>query len=105
VRNSILFPGVHVMAGAEINDSIIFFDNIVHQGVSLNRVVSDVNTVFNRNVRVGTPDCEKPSRVSVIGWNNVVPEGLHIGCGCRVAPRIAPEKWPANTLEDGEELK
>jgi len=105
VRNSILFPGVHIKAGAEVNDSIIFFDNTVHQGVRLNRVVSDVNTVFNRDVRVGTRECEKPSRVSVIGWNNTVPEGLHIGCGCRVAPRITPEKWPKNKLEDGEELK
>jgi len=105
VRNSILFPGVRVMAGAEINDSILFFDNIVHEGVQLNRVVSDVNTVYSRNVQVGAPVCEKPSRVSVIGWNNTVPEGLHIGCGCRVAPRIAPEKWPTTKLEDGEELQ
>jgi glucose-1-phosphate adenylyltransferase len=105
VRNSILFPGVRVMPGAEINDSILFFDNTVHEGVRLNRVVSDVNTIFGRNVRVGAPVCEKPSRVSVIGWNNTVPEGLHIGCGCRVAPRIAPEKWPETKLEDGEELQ
>jgi glucose-1-phosphate adenylyltransferase len=105
VRNSILFPGVRVMAGAEVNDSILFFDNTVHQGVRLNRVVSDVNTIFNRNVRVGAPICEKPSRVSVIGWNNNVPEGFHIGCGCRVAPRIAAEKWPKDKLDDGEELR
>ena len=105
VRNSILFPGVHVMAGAEINDSIIFFDNTIHENVHLNRVVSDVNTVYNRDVRVGAPECDKPSRVSVIGWNNSVPEGLQIGCGCRVAPRIAPEKWPQRQLEDGEELQ
>lgn len=105
VRNSILFPGVHVMAGAEVNDSIIFFDNAIHPGVRLNRVVSDVNTVFSEGVRVGAPVCDKPSRVSVIGWNNIVPAGLHIGCGCRVAPRIAPEKWPKDSLADGEELR
>lgn len=106
VRNSILFPGVHVMAGAEINDSIVFFDNIVHQGVQLNRVVSDVNTVFNKNVRVGAPQCAAESRVSVIGWNNSIPEGFHIGCGCRVNPKIAADRWPAsNRLEDGEDLQ
>jgi len=105
VRNSILFPGVHVMAGAEINDSILFFDNIVHQGVCLNRVVSDVNTVFNKDVRVGAPQCEKLNRVSVIGWNNSIPEGFSIGCGCTVAPRIPAEKWPKRHLADGEELK
>jgi glucose-1-phosphate adenylyltransferase len=105
VRNSILFPGVHVMAGAEINDSILFFDNIVHPGARLNQVVSDVNTVFNRDTRVGAPICDMVNRVSVIGWNNSIPEGFHIGCGCTVAPRIPAEHWPAKHLEDGEELK
>ena len=105
VRNSILFPGVHVMAGAEVNDSILFFDTIVYENAQLHRMVSDVNTVFNRNVTVGRPRCEEVNRVSVIGWNNSVPEGFRIGCGCTVAPRIAPERWPATELVDGEELK
>ena len=105
VRNSILFPGVHVMAGAEVNDSILFFDNIVHPNARLHRMVSDVNTVFNRDVHVGAPKCEKVNRVSVIGWNNSVPQGLHIGCGCSVAPRIAAEKWPQDCLTDGEALQ
>jgi ADP-glucose pyrophosphorylase len=105
VRNSILFPGVLVMPGAEINDSILFFANVVQEGVRLNRVVSDVNTVFSRNVQVGVPHCEKPSRVSVVGWNNTIPEGLRIGYGCRIGPRIAPEKWPKSRLNDREELR
>ena len=105
VRNSILFPGVHVMAGAEVNDSILFFDTIVHENVQLHRMVSDVNTVFNRNVVVGRPRCEDVNHVSVIGWNNNVPEGFRIGCGCTVAPRINPDKWPETGLGDGEELK
>ncbi len=105
VRNSILFPGVHIMAGAEINDSILFFDNIVHSGARLNCIVSDVNTMFGKNVQIGAPKCETLGRVTVVGWNNSVPEGFRIGCGCTVAPRIAPEKWARPAMEDGEELK
>ena len=93
------------MPEAEINDSVLFFDNMVHQGVQLHRMVSDVNTVFNKDVRVGSPQCEEGNRVSVIGWNNSIPEGFHVGCGCTVAPRIPAEKWPEKYLEDGEELK
>ncbi len=104
VRNSILFPGVHVMAGAEINDSIIFFDNIVQEGASLNRMVSDVNTVFGKQVRVGRPLCDD-HRVTVVGWNNSVPDGFQIGCGCSLRPHIAADQWPAaQRLADGEEL-
>ena len=105
VRNSILFPGVHIMAGAEVNDSILFFDNIVHSGARLNCIVSDVNTMFGKNVQIGAPKCETLGRVTVVGWNNSVPEGFRIGCGCTVAPRIAPEKWARPAMEDGEELK
>jgi glucose-1-phosphate adenylyltransferase len=54
---------------------------------------------------VGGSDCDTFSQVTVIGWNNSVPEGFRIGCGCRVNPRIAAERWPAsNRLADGEEL-
>lgn len=104
VRNSILFPGVRVMAGAEVNDSILFFDNVVGEGVRLNRMVSDVNTVFGQGVQVGAPKCDQPQRVTVIGWKNEVPAGLRIGCGCRVAPAIAAEKWPKHQILDGEDL-
>lgn len=105
VRNSILFPGVRVLAGAEVCDSILFFDNVVQYGARLNQVVSDVNTVFGPEAQVGSAECDKPKRVTVIGWNNTVPEKFTIGCGCTVAPRIAPEKWQRGHLDHGEELK
>jgi glucose-1-phosphate adenylyltransferase len=107
VRNSILFPGVHVAPGAEVHDSIVLFDNIIKQDARLHKVVSDVNTVFNRGVQIGKPEGEEEQqRVSVIGWNNNIPAGFCIGCGCSVAPRIPSEKWKnISGLSDGEELK
>ncbi len=105
VRNSILFPGVRVEKGAEVNDSVLFFDNVVREGSKICRVVSDVNTTFGKNVSVGVPGRDDPGMVSVIGWNNSIPEGMKIGSGCTVAPRIADDKWPEGVLGDGEELK
>ncbi len=105
VRNSILFPGVRVEKGAEVNDSILFFDNVVREGAHLNRVVCDVNTTFGRNVQIGSPGRDEPGSVSVIGWNNVVPDSCQIGSGCTVWPRIAAERWPERPLLDGEELR
>lgn len=105
VRNSILFPGVRVAKGAEVNDSILFFDNIVKQGAHLNRVVSDVNTTFGRNVQIGSPGRDEAGSVTVIGWNNDVPDSCQIGTGCTVWPKITAERWPGRPLQDGEELK
>lgn len=106
VRNSILFPGVHVRSGVEITDSILFFDNIVHEGVRLHRVVSDVDTVFNREAVIGTPGENGAAGppVTVIGSGNVVPAGMRIGSGCAVAPSLAT--WPDdNNVQDGEVLQ
>ncbi len=105
VRNSILFPGVRVEKGAEVHNSVLFFNNTVKEGASLCRVVSDVNTVFGRNARVGVAGVDGPGKVTVIGWNNRVPAGITIGSGCTVAPRIAPESWPAEGLADLEVLQ
>ena len=100
VRDSILFPGVHVHAGAEINGSIVMFDNIVHPGAVLNRVVSDVDSVYNRGASVGAAD----GPVTVIGSSNVIPAGLAIGGGCSVAPSLPANAWPENNLQDGGTL-
>ena len=105
VRNSILFPGVRVEAGAEVNESILFFNTVVKAGAKLERVISDVNTTFGTGVQVGVSGAEGPGRVSVIGWNNQVPDGMKIGSGCTVAPRISVEQWPQQGLADLEELR
>ncbi len=103
VKNSILFPGVHVEKGAEVNNSVLFFNTVVKAGGHLEKVVSDVNTTFGRDVRVGGCGIEGSEPVTVIGWNNYVPDGTIIGCGCTVAPGISEEKWRG--LEDMEELR
>ncbi|MCI5224965.1 MAG: hypothetical protein D3924_20425 [Candidatus Electrothrix sp. AR4] len=105
VSNSILFPGVRVEKGAEVNNSVLFFNTLVKSGGRLERVVSDVNTTFGHNVRVGIPRSGDSDRVTVIGWNNDVPNNMIIGCGCTVAPGISKEKWPHQGLEDMEELQ
>jgi glucose-1-phosphate adenylyltransferase len=101
VRNSILFPGVRVEKGAEVNGSILFFNTVVKEGCTLERVVSDVNTAFGCNVQAGS----RTGGVTVIGWNNHVPDGMVIGGGCTVAPEIADGKWPQQGLADLEELR
>ena len=105
VKNSILFPGVRVEKGAEVTDSVLFFNTVVKAGGRLERVVSDVNTTFGKNVRIGIAGTDGPDRVTVIGWNNNVPDNMIIGSGCTVAPGLAAEKWPEQGLKCSEELQ
>jgi glucose-1-phosphate adenylyltransferase len=106
VRNSILFPGAIVEKGAEVNDSVLFFNNVVRRGARLSRIVSDVNTTFGSGCRVGGSALDgSAGGITVIGWNNRVPEGMRIGRGCTVYPQLGPEKWNQDSLPDNEVLR
>lgn len=103
VENSILFPGVHVSAGAVVKDSVLFFNNEVGPGAVLGKVVSDVNTSYGAATCIGDCDADARTGITVIGWNNHIPEALRIGAGCAVYPRIQEGSWPADgVLPDGE---
>ncbi len=104
VRNSILFPGVRVMQGAVVENSVLFFSNIVGENCRLNKVVADVNTTYGNNVVAGPEICNVDSQVTVIGWNNHVPDGTIIGEGATIYPNLSSQNWPT-CIQAGEVLR
>lgn len=98
VKNSILFPGVQVKKGAVVENSVLFFNNMVGENCRLNKVVADVNTVYGRNVVIGPEVCDGKTEVTVIGWNNLVPDKTTIGEGATVYPNLSPKSWPSRVL-------
>ena len=106
VRNSILFPGVQVAKGAVVENSVLFFNNKIGANCSLNKVITDVNSSFGESVRIGLKAGKIEGQVTVIGWNNQVPEGMSIGEGATVYPQLEQSVWPQNNiLAAGEVLK
>jgi glucose-1-phosphate adenylyltransferase len=104
VRNSILFPGVQVKKGAVVENSVLFFSNQVGENCRLNKVVADVNTVYGKNVVIGPEECTAETEVTVVGWNNKVPDRTHIGEGATVYPNLSDKAWPLS-LNAGEVLR
>ncbi|MEJ2690038.1 MAG: sugar phosphate nucleotidyltransferase [Deltaproteobacteria bacterium] len=98
VERSILFPGVHVKAGALVKDSVLFFDNIVGHNARLNKVVSDVNVTFGNGVRVGDADSDL---ISVVGWNNHLLDNTMVAAGLTIPAEMRPENI-AELLNGGE---
>ncbi len=94
VEHSIIFPGVQVRPGAVVRDSVLFFNNLVGEGARLNKVVSDVNTVFGPEVRIGTRAPAAGQQVTVVGWNNHIPDRTEIGAGCTLYPHLDQERIP-----------
>lgn len=106
VRNSVLFPGVHVKKGAVVENSVLFFNNHIGANCHLNKVITDVNSVLGQGVHIGPDLGGEAEQVTVIGWNNHVPDGTRIGEGATVYPHLSAEQWSsAKNVEAGEVLK
>jgi glucose-1-phosphate adenylyltransferase len=104
VERSILFPGTHVEKGARIKDSVLFFKNVVGKGAQLDKVISDVNTTFGREVMIGAGDTRGSKKATIIGWNNFIRANTVIGSGSTVYPSLPAEKIPKQ-VEPGEVVR
>ncbi len=94
IRNSIIFPGVHVEKGAVVENSVLFFNNRVGEGCSLNKVVADVNNTFGKDIHIGPENGDITPKVTVVGWNNQIPDGIRIEPGATIYPQLKDSKWP-----------
>ena len=104
VERSILFPGTYVAKGAKVKDSILLFKNDVGKGAELNKIISDVNTIFGSGVRIGEAGRPDSIGTTVIGWNNFISPNTIIGSGCTVYPSVSSEKIPKK-VESGEVVR
>ena len=68
--------------------------SVIGRDCILDRVVSDVNTTFGREVRIGADALKEDRNPAVIGWNNVIAPGTVLGSGCIVHPGLATERIP-----------
>jgi len=88
VRYSVLSPGVQVMAGAVVHDSIIMTDSIVGPEAVLDRVILDKNVVVGKGAHLGfgedyTPNQDQPDHlrtgITLVGKNTRIPPGVIVG--------------------------
>lgn len=104
VERSILFPGVHVRPGAEVRDSVLFFNTTVGPQCRLSKVICDVNTVIGGRVEIGGSAPVRDKEATVVGWNNHIPDGTIIGSGCTLYPELPSEQWWSH-IADGEVIR
>jgi len=104
VRNSILFPGVHIGAGSVVENSVIFFSNQIGRNCRFDKLISDVNTVYEDNVEIGLDHGDTEKQIVVVGWNNRVPAGTKLGRGITISPKLDPDRW-VPVVEAGRVLR
>ena len=104
VKNSILFPGVHIGKNSTVENAVIFFSTKIGANCKIKNLISDVNTTYGDNVEVGYLEGEAERKLAVVGWNNQVPDNTILGEGITISPKLKPEKWP-KVVEPGRVLK
>ncbi len=101
VENSILFPGVHIGAGAVVRDSILFFDTQVGPDCTVERTISDIGVSMGKDCRIGSRDGE----LVVIGTRTQIPRGITLQQGVSVYPELGGDDFRKSSYGQGEEIR
>ena len=93
VKHSILFSGVTVEAGAEIEDAVVMGGTVIKAGAVVKHCIVAENVVIGENAIVGAMPTEGEKGVATIG------SGVYIGDNAKVGPNAMVSK----NVKGGEE--
>ncbi len=93
VKHSILFSGVSVEEGAEIEDAVVMGGTVIKKRASVKHSIVAENVVIGENAVVGEMPKDGAGSVATIG------SGVYIGDGAKVGPAAMIDQ----NVKDGEE--
>jgi len=113
VSRSVLFPGVHVGAGALVEESIVMHDTRIAPGARLKRAIVDKRVVIEPDATLGygerTPNREFPrdlaSGLCVIGKGSRIPEGARIGTNTLIEIGVSAADFPSREVPSGSVIR
>ena len=80
VENSVLFPGVTVMAGATVRDSVVMGGCVIAEDATVSYAILDTNVQVGAGATVGGTKGDEAG-VTVIGDSEVIAAGQTVGAG------------------------
>lgn len=84
VRNSVLGPGVKVMKGASVCDSVIMNDTVIEEGAEVNYSIIDHDVTVGKNARVG--ELRRLAReIAVVGEEIKIADGATVAEGAMLS--------------------
>jgi glucose-1-phosphate adenylyltransferase len=85
VRNSVLFPGVHVLPGVEIDDSVVMADVVLERNARVANAILDKYTRVGERAEIGLgdtidrPELEWLAGLTLVGKDAAIPAGARVG--------------------------
>ena len=80
VKHSVLFAGVTVEEGANVQDSVVMPGAVIHRGAVVRRAILAENAVVGPGTFVG----EEAGDIAVVGQNVTLPAGVQVAAGQQV---------------------
>ncbi len=112
VRNSVIFPGVLIQEGAEVEDSIIMSYSIVGSNSHINRCITGERVKIGDNVKAGIgemlPNEFKPgiynSGITVMGDQAEIPDNAEIGRNVMIDLNASREDFCSLQVASGKSV-
>ena len=110
VEYSVLSPGVQVMAGAVVRDSIVMTDSLAGPEAVLDRVILDKNVLVGKGVHLGfgedySPNQDQPDQlrtgISLVGKNTRIPPGIIVGRNVVIGSDLPESAIPGPMIASG----
>ena len=109
VTNSVLGPGVRVLPGCVVRDSIIMEDTILEEGCRIDKAIIAENCRIGKGCVLGDGDYAPSqldqrvyqSELVTVGENSVIPDGVVIGRNTAISGETLPEDYPEGRLPSG----
>ena len=85
VNHSIIFAGVTIEEGANVQDSVIMPGSVIHRGAIVRRTIVAENAVIGAGAIVG----EETGNIAVVGHDVSLPAGVSVAAGVQVDQETA----------------
>jgi len=107
VRRSVLFPGVEVMAGAVVEDSVVMQDTRIERGARVDRAILDKCVRVGERAEVGSgdppagPEHAWLAGLALVGKDAHVPPGARVGRGAVVGIGAIAADFGSGAIDAG----
>jgi glucose-1-phosphate adenylyltransferase len=105
VESSVLSPGAIIGPGAVVRESIIMTDSIIESGAVIERAIIDKRVHVGKNAHIGGGIDEPVIRLSVIGKNSDVPEGMWVEPGAEIDTDVVASDYTGAVVKSGETIQ
>lgn len=105
VESSVLSPGVIVRCAAVVRESIILTDCVIESGAVVERAILDKRVRVGKNARLGGGVSEAEIRLTLVGKNSIVPEGMIVEPGAEISTDVVPGDYPQGDVRAGQTIQ